>query len=438
MLSMLFTMLILIPLLNLIKFHLFIYWFYIVLNYFIWFFHFYDFFSMISLNFGLDKYSFFLTVLSIWISLLMMYSSFSLINLNFNILKLLVLMIFFFLIMCFFSLNFFYFYLFFECSVMPLFILIYGWGYQPERVYSSLYFIFYTLFSSLPLFLLILKFEYYLGYFYFGVNYSCLNFYFMFFFIFSFLVKLPMFFFHLWLPKAHVEAPSMGSMILAGVMLKLGGYGLIRLIFFFNIMMMKYSYIFISLSLVGCLYISIFCLIQFDLKVLVAYSSVSHMGLVICGIFSLTDFGLLGCFFLMIAHGLVSSGMFYLVGCLYDRVGSRSLFIIRGLLNFMPSFVMFFFFFCVSNMSCPPSLNLVSEIFICFSLLSWDFLTFFFMFMILFFTACSMVTLFSFSCHGSSGNLFYFLDSGLVREFYCFSLHLIPLYMFILNLNFFF
>nr|QBZ38064.1 NADH dehydrogenase subunit 4 [Bambusiphaga citricolorata] len=438
MLGFLFLIFFLTPFIYLVNLHLFVYWFYFIFNYFVWSFHFYDFFSLISLNFGLDKYSFFFTMLSIWVSLLMMYSSFSLISLNFNFLKALVLSIIFFLVMCFFSLNFFFFYLFFECSVLPLFILIYGWGYQPERVYSSLYFIFYTLFSSLPLLLLILKLEYFLGYFYFGIYYECLNIYMMFFFIFSFLVKLPMFFFHLWLPKAHVEAPSMGSMILAGVMLKLGGYGIIRFNLFFNFLLINYSYIFISLSLVGCLLISMFCLIQFDFKVLVAYSSVSHMGLVICGIFSLTEFGVLGCLMLMISHGLVSSGMFYLVGCLYDRVGSRSLFLIRGILNFMPSFVMYFFFFCASNMSCPPSLNLVSEIFICFSLVSWDFFTLIFMFFILFFTACSMVTLFSFSCHGLGSNLLFYMDSGLVREFYCFSLHLIPLYMFVLDLNFFF
>nr|YP_009987513.1 NADH dehydrogenase subunit 4 [Bambusiphaga taibaishana]QBZ37973.1 NADH dehydrogenase subunit 4 [Bambusiphaga taibaishana] len=437
MLSLMIMMIFLIPLLNLFNLQFLIYWFFVFFNYFIWIFSFFDFFSMISLNFGLDKYSFFLMVLTVWICLLLTYSSFSLKNLNLNFVKFLILLVIFFLTLCFFSLNFFFFYIYFECSILPLFLLIYGWGYQPERVYSSLYFMFYTLFSSLPLFLLILKFELYLGYFYFVIIFECLNFYILFFMIFSFLVKLPMFFFHLWLPKAHVEAPSMGSMILAGVMLKLGGYGLIRLFFFFNYLLSLYSYIFVSLSMVGCLFISLFCLIQTDLSVLVAYSSVNHMGLVISGLMSLSDYGFLGCLFLMISHGLVSSGFFYLVGCLYERVGSRSLFLMRGLLNFMPSFSMFFFLFCVSNMSCPPSLNLVSEIFICFSILSWDFSTFFFLFFILFFTACSMISLFSYICHGLSSNLIFYFDSGLVREFYCFFLHLIPLYLFILNLDFF-
>nr|QBZ38168.1 NADH dehydrogenase subunit 4 [Purohita sinica] len=418
-------------------YYLLMYFYMMVMNYFIWYFSYNDYFSMISLNFGLDKYSFSLMILTIWVCLLTMYSSFNLSNFYSIYFCILTLLIFFFLSLCFFSLGFFNFYFFFECSVLPLFLLIYGWGYQPERVYSSLYFIFYTLISSLPLFLMILKFELNLGNFYFGVDLNCLNFYMMMMMIFSFLVKLPMFFFHLWLPKAHVESPSLGSMILAGVLLKLGGYGLIRLMPFFLNLINLYSYIFISLSLIGCLYISLFCLIQVDLKVLVAYSSVSHMGLVICGMMSLTEFGFLGGLFLMISHGLVSSGMFFLVGCLYDRVSSRSIFLIRGLMTFMPSFVMFFFVLCISNMSCPPSLNLVSEIFILFSLVSWDFVSLIYLFFLLFFTACSMIMMFSFICHGDMSGLLIHMDSGLIREFYCLFLHLVPLYMFIYNLDFF-
>nr|QBZ38116.1 NADH dehydrogenase subunit 4 [Malaxella flava]QBZ38129.1 NADH dehydrogenase subunit 4 [Malaxella flava] len=437
MLSLIFIIFFLIPFINIFCLNMYVYLFYLIFSYFVLFFYFNDFFSIISLSFGLDKYSFFLVMLTIWICLMMLYSSFS-VNIYLNYLKILILMIFFFLILCFFSLNFFYFYFYFECSILPLFMLIYGWGYQPERVYSSLYLLFYTLFSSLPLFLLILSMEFCLGYFYYGVDYSFSNFYIMFFMIFSFLVKLPMFFFHLWLPKAHVEAPSFGSMVLAGVLLKLGGYGLIRFMYMFSYLISNYSYMFMSLSLVGCLYIGFFCLIQTDLKVLVAYSSVMHMGLLICGAISLMDYGFLGCLNLMISHGLVSSGMFYLIGCLYDRLGSRSIFLIRGLMNFMPSFCMFFFFLCASNMSCPPSLNLVSEIFICFSLLSWDSLTLFYIFFILFLTACSMVTLFSFVSHGLGSSLIYYLDSGMIREFYCFFLHLVPLYMFVLNLDYFF
>jgi NADH-ubiquinone oxidoreductase chain 4 len=291
-------------------------------------------------------------------------------NLYFNYLKFLSFLILFFLILFFIRLNFFLFYLFFECRVLPVFLLIYGWGYQPERVFSSLYFFFYTLFRSLPLFLIILWFETFLGYFYFGISCQLINFYLFFFFIFSFLVKLPIFLFHLWLPKAHVEAPSIGSIILAGVLLKLGGYGLIRLFYIFLGLINLSSYIFISLSLLGILFIGVFCFLQSDLRVLIAYSSVIHMSLVICGIITLTRYGVLGSLYLILRHGLVSSGLFYLVGCLYDRFGSRRIFLVRGLINFIPSFVIFYFFLVVRNISCPPRLNLISEVFVCFSLLS--------------------------------------------------------------------
>nr|QBZ38155.1 NADH dehydrogenase subunit 4 [Matsumuramata muiri] len=410
----------------------FFFYMYLLLN-----FHFYSFFSVVSINLGLDKYSYCLTLLTIWLFILMLMGSLNMKLLYFEVLKVLSFLMLLFLMMCFLSLSFFSFYFFFEASVLPVFILIYGWGYQPERVFSGLYFFFYTLLSSLPLFLSILWVENLFGYFYFGYLHSFSNFFLYIFFIFSFLVKLPMFFFHLWLPSAHVEAPTMGSMILAGVMLKLGGYGLIRLMSFFIDLVIFYSFFFISLSLLGGLYVSLFCVLQTDMKVLIAYSSVSHMGMVICGLMTLSIYGVYGSLYLMMSHGLVSSGLFYLVGCLFDRFGSRSMIMVRGLVNFMPSFTMFFFLLIISNMSCPPSLNLVSEIFICFSLLSWGKMSFLYIFFTLFFSACSMINIFSFVCHGSFSNLLVCVDSGLLREFYCFFLHLFPLYLIILNLGFF-
>nr|QBZ38181.1 NADH dehydrogenase subunit 4 [Sogata hakonensis] len=438
MLSLILTLLILTPLSFNMNLFIIIYYNFLMFIYYMNFFSFNEYFSFISLSFGLDKYSYCLIILTFWLLNLMMYSSLNLKKLYFSYLKVLIILMFFFLIMCFISLNYFMFYIFFECSVLPVFMLIYGWGYQPERVFSSLYFFFYTLISSLPLLILILFYEHSLGYFYFGFNIIFSNHYLFMFFIFSFLVKLPIFFFHLWLPKAHVEAPSMGSMILAGVMLKLGGYGLIRVLGLFIDLVLLHSYIFISVSLIGCLYIGFFCLLQSDLKVLVAYSSVSHMGLVICGIFSLTNYGFVGSLFLMMSHGLVSSGLFYLVGCLFDRLGSRSIFLMKGLLNFMPSFMMFFFIMVITNMSFPPSLNLVSEIFICFSLIVWDELSLIYIFFSFFLSACAMVNFFSYINHGYFSGLLFYLDSGYIREYYCFLLHILPLYLFIMNLNFFF
>nr|QDC34511.1 NADH dehydrogenase subunit 4 [Laodelphax striatellus] len=396
-----------------------------------------DFFSYISFNMGLDYYSFCMILLTFWLFILMMYGMLNLKLLYFSYLSMLLFLMFFFLFLCFVTLSFFSFYIYFECSILPVFFLIYGWGYQPERVFSSLYFFFYTLFSSLPLLILIFSLNNLLGYFYFYIDFSSENLFLFFFFIFSFLVKLPMFFFHLWLPKAHVEGPTIGSMILSGVMLKLGGYGLIRVLYMFTSLVNCYSFFFMTLSLIGALYVGLFCLLQSDSKVLVAYSSVSHMSLVICGLMSLSWYGFTGSLYLMLSHGLISSGLFYFVGCLFDRLGTRSMFLMKGLINLSPSLVMFFFLLVVSNMSCPPSLNLISELLICFSLMGWDYLSLIYIFFTLFFSACAMICWFSFVSHGYTFGLVLNLDSGFVREYYLFFMHLTPLYLFFLNLDFF-
>jgi NADH-ubiquinone oxidoreductase chain 4 len=141
---------------------------------------------------------------------------------------------------------------------------------------------------------------------------------------------------HLWLPKAHVEAPVSGSMILAGVLLKLGGYGLVRVFPFLIFSGLNFNFIFISISLVGGFLISLVCLRQIDIKALIAYSSVAHIGVVLGGLLTLTYWGLRGALTLIIAHGLCSSGLFRLANITYERVGRRSLIINKGLLNFIP------------------------------------------------------------------------------------------------------
>lgn len=152
-----------------------------------------------------------------------------------------------------------------------------------------------------------------------------------------FFIKIPMYFVHLWLPKAHVEAPVSGSIILAGVILKLGGYGLIRLIVIFIRIGVKINYFFIVISIVGGFLVSLICLRQIDIKSLIAYSSVAHIGLVLGGIITLTYWGICGRLVLIVAHGLCSSGLFCLANISYERLLSRSLFLNKGLLNLIPS-----------------------------------------------------------------------------------------------------
>nr|AZZ89122.1 NADH dehydrogenase subunit 4 [Magadhaideus sp. n. SX-2018] len=419
---------------------------YLYLVFFFFFFFFFsfftefDFFCLVSYDYGLDSVSFIFCCLSIWICLLMLLSVFSTLSSSFNLNYFLLYLNFllFMLLMVFIVFDFFQFYFFFECSLIPVFLSIFGWGYQPERLKAGFFIIFYTLFASFPFLISI---------FYVVNNFGCFNFFFsfflvdnflMFFILFSFLVSFPLFGVHLWLPSAHVEAPVMGSMILAGVMLKLGGYGLIRCLKFLYFYFFCYGYFYICLSLFGCLFVSLFCLIQSDLKILIAYSSVCHMSVVISGIFTMTSLGVLGSLVFMVGHGFVSSGLFYLVGLVYERLGSRSFFLLSGLIGILPSMTFYWFMFCVMNMSCPPSINLFSEICIVISLVSWSFMTVYFLIFILFFSACYSLMIFSFSQHGESSYLLKFFCSCNVREYYVLFLHMFPVFTIVLSMDFFF
>nr|YP_010582969.1 NADH dehydrogenase subunit 4 [Vatana ogromna]UGN61415.1 NADH dehydrogenase subunit 4 [Vatana ogromna] len=399
----------------------------------------FSFFSSISYNYGIDFYSYGLIILTLLIISLMIVSS-NLINNTFlsNFFLFVNLMLCLSLMLVFSSLNMLVMYLFFEFSLLPLLILIYIWGYQPERLISGLYLFFYTLFASLPFLLIIIYLLinnmtlYFDMYFY--IPYSFMIHMFL---IFAFLVKLPMFMVHFWLPKAHVQAPVAGSMILAGLMLKIGGYGFIRFMNLYELPFLNYSYIWFSLSIIGCILVSIICLTQGDVKCLIAYSSVAHMGVCMIGFISMTKWGVLGSYLMMISHGFCSSGLFCLANFSYERYFSRSFFLNKGLINLMPSMAFMWFFFCCFNMSCPPSLNFFSEIFIINSMLMYWYNSFIYFIFISFFSACFSYFLYSYIQHGVS-HLFYSYSLGSTREYMLMFVHLVPLLLMILSLNFFY
>nr|YP_009488078.1 NADH dehydrogenase subunit 4 [Anopheles pseudotibiamaculatus]AWB99949.1 NADH dehydrogenase subunit 4 [Anopheles pseudotibiamaculatus] len=400
-----------------------------------------NYFGQISYYFGIDMISYGLILLSFWICGLMLMASEKVYLLN-NYKNLFLFMIMFLLLMLiltFSSMSMFMFYLFFEASLIPTLFLILGWGYQPERLQAGVYLLFYTLLASLPLLI---------GIFYIlseknSLNFSILNneifmnmnmLYLS--LILAFLVKMPMFLVHLWLPKAHVEAPVSGSMILAGILLKLGGYGLLRMFSLLQISGVKYNFWWISISLVGGVLISLICLRQTDLKALIAYSSVAHMGIVLSGLLTMTYWGITGSYALMIAHGLCSSGLFCLANISYERMGSRSLLINKGLLNFMPTLSLWWFLLCSGNMAAPPTLNLLGEISLLNSIVSWSWVSMIMLAGLSFFSAAYSLYLFAYSQHGKVYSGISFFSVGSVREFLLLMLHWLPLNMLILKSNF--
>nr|YP_010272350.1 NADH dehydrogenase subunit 4 [Parascaphoidella transversa]UKE80334.1 NADH dehydrogenase subunit 4 [Parascaphoidella transversa] len=387
-----------------------------------------SFFSSISYFLGVDYFSLNLILMGFLISSFMIISMMN--SISVSLYMVINLLLSFFLVVIFSSLNFLYMYISFEFVLVPLLILILGWGYQPERLMAGLYLFFYTVLVSLPLLFLITNLYIMYGSLFF--DYMKFNSEFVlihFILVFVFMVKLPMYLVHFWLPKAHVQAPVSGSMILAGLMLKIGGYGLIRIMFMYEFMYTNYSFIWYSLSLVGSLLIGLVCLTQGDIKCLIAYSSVAHMGMVIMGLMTMSSWGLMGSYLLMLGHGFCSSGLFYMANLFYMRTGSRSFFINKGLMVYMPSCSMFWFIYCSFNMSCPPSINFLSEVMILSSMLSFWLNSMVFFIGISFFCACFSYYLYSYSQHGLYNNLYSFSSISLM-EFLCLFMHIIPLLFF--------
>nr|YP_009501926.1 NADH dehydrogenase subunit 4 [Leptynoptera sulfurea]AWU48963.1 NADH dehydrogenase subunit 4 [Leptynoptera sulfurea] len=343
-------------------------------------------------------------------------------------LYMIMLVLIFLLVLTFYSESLIMFYMGFEMSILPVLLIIYGWGYQPDRLEAGFYMILYTVLFSLPLLLLM---------FYVDTNLFYSHFMMFLMLMVAFLVKLPMFGFHFWLPRAHVEAPVFGSMVLAGVMLKLGGYGIVKLSFVFGDSLYKYTNFFIIFSMMGGLWLSCICFVQSDMKMLIAYSSIIHMSLVLSGMFTLKDFGLMGSIYMMVGHGLCSSGMFCIMGLTYDRTHTRSIYLNKGLLMISPTCSLWWFLFCSSNLSFPPCLNLPGEILLNFAIISWYKMCFMILVFLGLLSAMYSIYMFAFTQQSVTLNYFPFFSIN-IKEFFVLILHWLPLNFLILDLSFLF
>nr|UXB59403.1 NADH dehydrogenase subunit 4 [Cottus bairdii] len=346
-----------------------------------------------------------------------------------------------FLILAFGATEIIMFYVMFEATLIPTLILITRWGNQTERLNAGVYFLFYTLAGSLPLLVALLLLQNSTGTLsLLTIQYSdpvelssyahklwwagCLL---------AFLVKMPLYGVHLWLPKAHVEAPIAGSMILAAVLLKLGGYGMMRMVVMLEPLTKELSYPFIVLALWGVIMTGSICLRQTDLKSLIAYSSVSHMGLVVGGILIQTPWGFSGALILMIAHGLASSALFCLANTSYERTHSRTMLLARGLQMVLPLMTAWWFIASLANLALPPLPNLMGELMIITSLFNWSWWTIILTGAGTLITASYSLYMFLMSQRGPLPAHIIALDPSHTREHLLMTLHLLPLVLLILK-----
>jgi NADH-quinone oxidoreductase subunit M len=320
----------------------------------------------ISYHMGVDGISLFFVLLSTFLTVLCILASWQAIQVRVREYMITFLVLETLMVGMFCALDLIAFYMFFEGVLIPMFLIIGIWG-GPRRVYSAFKFFLYTLLGSVLMLLAILAIYYQIGTtdiptaMAFDFPPGMQKWLFLAFFA-SFAVKVPMWPVHTWLPDAHVEAPTAGSVILAGVLLKMGGYGFVRFSLpMFPLATAYFTPLIFTLSIIAIIYTSLVALAQEDMKKLIAYSSVAHMGIVTLGIFTVTEEGLQGAVIQMLSHGVVSAALFLIVGVVYDRLHTREIARYGGLADVMPRYAVAFMIFMLASIGLPGTSGFIGE-----------------------------------------------------------------------------
>jgi proton-translocating NADH-quinone oxidoreductase chain M len=385
------------------------------------YFYFFEWLSFLGIYYviGLDGISLLFIVLTTFLIFISIFFSLNQYSYSIRELILLLFLLEFFLINFFIVLDFFFFFVFFEAVLIPMFLIIGSFGSRERRIHATFQFFIFTMFGSF--FMLVAFILIYLHQgnsdiqtFYQSIFNYDLEIVLWVFIFFSLAIKIPLFPVHIWLPEAHVEAPTVGSVILAGILLKMGSYGMFRFLIPSFTFSSKFFFPFLFiLSFLSIYYISLITICQIDLKKLIAYSSIAHMGFVTLSLFTYNIQGLSGSIFLMISHGIVSGLLFLLIGILYDRYKTRVIFFYQSLNSIMPMFCFTFFIASLANVGFPGTISFIGEFLILLSFLEFNKFAFFFHSLAFFFSAIYSFWLYNRIAGGSIFLFFRFGDFSL-------------------------